>query len=174
MQASILEANARRRRLMDPPNAVHDRPLEMLNGRTVPSRVIYIEKRRVSPQPVDTRETLLTKNRHACTAIFRGEPIPTKLVTFDMILRQVASHFNVSLADILSHRRTKNVTWPRQIACYLAKHHTQLTLPQLGRRVGGRDHTTIMSAIRVTERRMEKIPSFAENVEAIKRKLLVS
>lgn len=64
------------------------------------------------------------------------------------ILKVVASHYNVTRADILSQRRTANVVKPRQIAMYLAKTLTLRSLPEIGRRFGGRDHTTVLHAVR--------------------------
>jgi chromosomal replication initiator protein len=64
------------------------------------------------------------------------------------IQRTVARQYNVSRADLLSSRRTANVVRPRQIAMYLAKTLTLRSLPEIGRRFGGRDHTTVLHAVR--------------------------
>lgn len=74
-----------------------------------------------------------------------AEPKRTKV---EDILKVVASHYNVTRADILSQRRTANVVKPRQIAMYLAKMLTLRSLPEIGRRFGGRDHTTVLHAVR--------------------------
>ncbi len=74
-----------------------------------------------------------------------GEP---RRVRVDDILRVVTKQFGVTLADILSQRRTANVVRPRQIAMYLAKTLTLRSLPEIGRRFGGRDHTTVLHAVR--------------------------
>ncbi|MDR3488751.1 MAG: chromosomal replication initiator protein DnaA [Bradyrhizobium sp.] len=74
-------------------------------------------------------------------------------VKIEEIQRLVAKHFNVSRDDILSARRTAGVVRPRQIAMYLAKVMTLRSLPEIGRRFGGRDHTTVLHAIR----RMEEL-----------------
>ena len=66
-----------------------------------------------------------------------------KRVKIEDIQKLVATHFNVSRADILSSRRTANVVRPRQIAMYLSKTMTLRSLPEIGRRFGGRDHTTV-------------------------------
>jgi hypothetical protein len=156
-----------------PVNAVADRPLEMRNGRPLPAHVVYIEKRAVdfSPQSVVSRGTVLDPARHLGTACLRGQPLPTKNVSMDSILRAVALQFDVSVLDLISHRRTRQVTRPRQVACYLARHMTILTLPGIGRRMGDRDHTTILSAVRVITREMEKKPDFAAQVEAVRKRL---
>ncbi|MGC2717887.1 MAG: helix-turn-helix domain-containing protein, partial [Pseudolabrys sp.] len=74
-------------------------------------------------------------------------PDPKK-VKIEDIQKLVASHFNVSRGDILSARRTANVVRPRQIDMYLSKLLTPRSLPEIGRRFGGRDHTTVLHAVR--------------------------
>ncbi len=74
-----------------------------------------------------------------------------KRVKIEEIQKLVASHYNVTRADILSSRRTANVVRPRQIAMYLAKVLTPRSLPEIGRRFGGRDHTTVLHAVRKIE-----------------------
>lgn len=74
-----------------------------------------------------------------------------KRVRIDDILKVVSRHFNVSRNDILSPRRHRSVVWPRQIGMYLAKTMTQRSLPEIGRRFGNRDHTTVLHAIRKIE-----------------------
>ena len=63
----------------------------------------------------------------------------------------VARQYNVSRSDLLSSRRTANVVRPRQVAMYLAKTLTLRSLPEIGRRFGGRDHTTVLHAVRKIE-----------------------
>ncbi|MEZ5757772.1 MAG: chromosomal replication initiator protein DnaA [Emcibacteraceae bacterium] len=69
-------------------------------------------------------------------------------VTVDEIQRQVADYFNIKLADLLSARRARHVARPRQVAMYLCKHLTSKSLPSIGRKFGGRDHTTVMHAVK--------------------------
>ncbi len=69
-------------------------------------------------------------------------------VSIDQIQRQVADYYNIRLADLLSARRTRQIARPRQIAMYLAKQMTPRSLPEIGRKFGGRDHTTVMHAVR--------------------------
>jgi chromosomal replication initiator protein len=90
-------------------------------------------------------------------------------VKIDDIQKLVASHFNVSRADILSSRRTANVVRPRQIAMYLSKTLTLRSLPEIGRRFGGRDHTTVLHAVRKIEDLASKDHNFAEVIELLKR-----
>ncbi len=72
-------------------------------------------------------------------------------VKIEDIQRIVARHYNVSRGDLLSSRRTANVVRPRQVAMYLAKTLTLRSLPEIGRRFGGRDHTTVLHAVRKIE-----------------------
>lgn len=69
-------------------------------------------------------------------------------VTIDEIQRRVADYFNLRLADLLSARRARAVARPRQVAMYLAKQLTARSLPEIGRKFGGRDHTTVMHAVK--------------------------
>jgi chromosomal replication initiator protein len=92
-----------------------------------------------------------------------------KRVKIDDIQKLVASHYNISRADILSSRRTANVVRPRQIAMYLSKVMTLRSLPEIGRRFGGRDHTTVLHAVRKIEDLAAKDKSLAEVIELLKR-----
>jgi chromosomal replication initiator protein len=67
-------------------------------------------------------------------------------VTIDEIIRKVADHYNLRMSDLLSARRARQVARPRQVAMYLAKSLTSRSLPDIGRRFGGRDHTTVIHA----------------------------
>jgi chromosomal replication initiator protein len=94
-----------------------------------------------------------------------------KRVKIEDIQKLVATHFNVSRADILSSRRTANVVRPRQIAMYLSKTMTLRSLPEIGRRFGGRDHTTVLHAVRKIEAMVSKDASLSEELELLKRLL---
>lgn len=92
-------------------------------------------------------------------------------VTIEEIQKQVASHFNIRMADMHSARRARSVARPRQVAMYLAKQLTSRSLPEIGRKFGGRDHTTVMHAVRKVEELREHDVTFAEDVELLKRML---
>src|SRR5271156_4874832 len=92
-------------------------------------------------------------------------------VTIDEIQRRVAEHFNIKLVEMTSDRRARIVARPRQVAMYLAKQLTARSLPQIGRKFGGRDHTTVMHAVRKIEELMRTDPSLAEDVELLRRML---
>ncbi|NOZ31753.1 MAG: chromosomal replication initiator protein DnaA [Alphaproteobacteria bacterium] len=90
-------------------------------------------------------------------------------VKIDDIQIAVARHFKVSKPDLLSARRSRSVVRPRQIAMYLAKMLTSRSLPEIGRRFGNRDHTTVLHAVRKIEQLMSEDIVFAQEVELLKR-----
>lgn len=90
-------------------------------------------------------------------------------ITIDDIQKQVAAHFNVRVADMYSARRARAVARPRQVAMYLSKHLTSRSLPEIGRKFGGRDHTTVMHAVRKVEELRDTDAAFAEDLELLKR-----
>jgi chromosomal replication initiator protein len=92
-------------------------------------------------------------------------------VTIEDIQKRVAAHFNVRHADMFSERRSRSVARPRQIAMYLAKQLTQRSLPEIGRKFGGRDHTTVMHAVRKVEELRAQDQAFAEDVDMLRRLL---
>src|SRR6516162_4816733 len=98
-------------------------------------------------------------------------PAEPKRVRIEDIQRIVARQYNVSRADLLSQRRTANVVRPRQVAMYLAKVLTLRSLPEIGRRFGGRDHTTVLHAVRKIENLAGNDSAFAEEIEGLKRQL---
>jgi chromosomal replication initiator protein len=94
-----------------------------------------------------------------------------KRVKIEDIQRIVARHYNVSRADVLSARRTHTVVRPRQIAMYLAKVMTLRSLPEIGRRFGGRDHTTVLHAVRKIEGLLKTDTALQHDVELLNRML---
>jgi chromosomal replication initiator protein len=99
-------------------------------------------------------------------------PQEPKRIKIEDIQRAVARHYNVSRADMLSSRRTANVVRPRQIAMYLAKTLTLRSLPEIGRRFGGRDHTTVLHAVRKIETLADTDKALGEEIEILKRLLM--
>jgi chromosomal replication initiator protein len=92
-------------------------------------------------------------------------------VTIEEIQKKVAAHFNIRTSDMHSARRARSVARPRQVAMYLAKQLTSRSLPEIGRKFGGRDHTTVMHAVKKVDELRERDPSFAEDVELLRRML---
>jgi chromosomal replication initiator protein len=92
-------------------------------------------------------------------------------VTIEEIQRRCAEHFNIKQADMQSPRRARQVARPRQVAMYLAKQLTTRSLPEIGRKFGGRDHTTVMHAVKKVEELCAADSAFLEDVELLKRML---
>jgi chromosomal replication initiator protein len=92
-------------------------------------------------------------------------------VTIEEIQRRCAEHFNIKQADMQSPRRARQVARPRQVAMYLAKQLTTRSLPEIGRKFGGRDHTTVMHAVKKVEELCAADATFLEDVELLKRML---
>jgi chromosomal replication initiator protein len=135
------------------------------NGRDLEGAVNrLLAHSKLTGQPV----TLEMAEREMRDLIRPAEP---KRVRIEDIQRVVARQYNVSRADLLSSRRTANVVRPRQVAMYLAKILTLRSLPEIGRRFGGRDHTTVLHAVRKIEALTGNDTAFAEEIEALKRQL---
>ena len=94
-----------------------------------------------------------------------------KRVKIEDIQKLVATHYSVSRADILSSRRTAVVVKPRQVAMFLAKTLTMRSLPEIGRRFGGRDHTTVLHAVRKIEALAQTDGALREEIDLLKRML---
>ncbi|MDG1437707.1 MAG: chromosomal replication initiator protein DnaA [Emcibacteraceae bacterium] len=129
----------------------------------IQSEVIEFLARRISS---NVRELEGAFNRMVAHSTLIGRPITLEMtqevlqdllrandrrVTVDEIQRQVADYFNIKLSDLLSARRARQVARPRQVAMYLSKQLTSKSLPSIGRKFGGRDHTTVMHAVKRIE-----------------------
>ena len=131
-----------------------------LEGAIIRLRAAY----QLTEQPI-TMETA----EHIIRDLMRGaEP---KRVKIDDILRIVSKHFGVNRSDLLSSRRNRSIVRPRQIGMYLAKQLTSRSLPEIGRRFGNRDHTTVLHAIRKIDQLMKDDSSLQEEVDLLVRLL---
>lgn len=125
-------------------------------------------------------------NRVVAYASFVGRPITLDVaqdvlrdllraserrVTIDEIQRRVAEYFNVRIGDMLSARRSRLIARPRQIAMYLSKQLTTRSLPEIGRKFGGRDHTTVIHAVKKIEQLRGEDPALDEDVDLLRRML---
>jgi len=117
---------------------------------------------RLSSLSVDETQALLG-------SALRGGP--ERRITVDEIQKTVADHFSLKQADLLSERRTRAVARPRQIAMWLCKQHTTRSYPDIGRRFGGRDHTTVLHGVRKIEELIGLDDQIARDVETLTRKL---
>ncbi|TQS71485.1 chromosomal replication initiator protein DnaA [Rhodobacteraceae bacterium] len=114
------------------------------------------------------REITLDLAQECLTDILRASD---RKVTIEEIQRKVAEHYNVRLSDMIGPKRVRTIARPRQVAMYLAKHLTTRSLPDIGRRFGGRDHTTIMHGIRKIEELKNDDRQLAEDVDLLRRLL---
>lgn len=92
-------------------------------------------------------------------------------IKIEDILKVISRHFGISRGDILSQRRHRSVVWPRQIGMYLAKQLTSRSLPEIGRRFGNRDHTTVLHAIRKIEGELGGNARLKDEIEDLKKQL---
>lgn len=92
-------------------------------------------------------------------------------VTVEEIQRKVAEHYNIRLSDMIGPKRMRTIVRPRQIAMYLAKELTSRSLPDIGRRFGGRDHTTIMHGVRKVEELRDHDSKMSEDIDLLRRLL---
>ncbi|MCC7252828.1 chromosomal replication initiator protein DnaA [Hyphomicrobium sp.] len=99
--------------------------------------------------------------------LFQG--VEPRRIKIEDILRIISRHFGVSKGDLLSQRRHRSVVWPRQIGMYLAKQLTHRSLPEIGRRFGNRDHTTVLHAIRKIEGVIAGDASLRDEIDELKK-----
>ncbi len=152
-------------------------------GKSVPSKVLEFVAHKITS---NVRELEGALNRICAHAELVGRPIGLETaqevlqdllrahdrrITIDEIQRQVAAHYNIRLADMASARRSRAIARPRQIAMYLAKQLTPRSLPEIGRKFGGRDHTTVMHAVKVIDQMRTTDPTFAEDLDLLRRML---
>lgn len=95
-----------------------------------------------------------------------------KRLTIEDIQRRVCEHYTIKLSDMLSAKRTQNITKPRQIAMYLSKVLTSKSLPEIGKKFGGKDHTSVLHSVRKIESAIQDDPELNDEVERFKRLLL--
>ena len=165
LRISILEAKAARAEAVVPPKV-----LEFL-AHKITSNVRELEgslNRLIAHANLFGRPITLESTQEVLHDILKAHD---RRVTIEEIQKRVAEHWNIRLADMSSARRARAVARPRQVAMYLAKQLTSRSLPEIGRKFGNRDHTTVMHAVsRVTEL-IEQDADFGERVELLRRML---
>jgi chromosomal replication initiator protein len=127
-----------------------------------------IHRLRASYQLTDEQVTIEIAEQTVRDLMRGAEP---RRVRIDDILRTVSKHYGVNRGDLLSGRRNRSIVRPRQIGMYLAKLLTSRSLPEIGRRFGNRDHTTVLHAIRKIEQLMNDDNQLREEIELLKRLL---
>ncbi|MBP6679073.1 MAG: chromosomal replication initiator protein DnaA, partial [Paracoccus sp.] len=114
------------------------------------------------------REINLDMTQECLADILRAND---RKVSIEEIQRKVAEHYNIRLADMIGPKRVRTVARPRQIAMYLSKQMTSRSLPEIGRRFGGRDHTTIMHGVKKIEELRSADHSLSEDIDLLRRLL---
>ncbi len=127
-----------------------------------------VHRLRASYQLTDESVSLAVAEQIVRDLMRGAEP---RRVRIDDILRTVSKHYGVNRGDLLSGRRNRSIVRPRQIGMYLAKLLTSRSLPEIGRRFGNRDHTTVLHAIRKIEQLMTDDNQLREEIELLKRLL---
>jgi chromosomal replication initiator protein len=171
LRVKILEARIAAARLQNPHFEVSSAVLAFV-GRSIVSNGRDLEgavNRLVAHSSVGGPSLTVDAAEVAIRDLIRSrEP---KRVKIEDIQKLVASHYSVTRQDILSSRRTAIVVKPRQVAMYLAKALTMRSLPEIGRRFGGRDHTTVLHAVRKIEGLCSADSALREELELLKRML---
>lgn len=157
--------------------------VEQISDVTVPHEVLEFLAQRITS---NVRELEGALNRVIAHATLVGTPISLvstekvlqdllrsceKKATIDDIQRKVAEYYNIKLSDMHSARRSSNIARPRQIAMYLCKQVTSRSLPEIGRKFGGKDHTTVMHAIKRVQELMRDDAEMREDIERLQRSL---
>ena len=114
------------------------------------------------------REITLELTQDCLADILRASD---RKLTIEEIQRKVAEHYNIRLADMIGPKRMRNIARPRQVAMYLAKQLTLRSLPEIGRRFGGRDHTTIMHGVKKIEELMATDSQLSDDLLLLRRLL---
>ena len=111
-------------------------------------------------------------NINDCKIILRDVYNSNRVVSIDKIQTVTSNFFSISLADMLSPRRSRPLARPRQIAMFLAKKLTSRSLPEIGRKFANRDHTTVIHAVKTIEKIIENNDETRKNVEELKSLIL--
>jgi chromosomal replication initiator protein len=147
----ILESRLEAARQRDPNLVIGSDVLEFIaNKITGGGRELDGALNRVIADQQLTRARI-TVDLAAMTLRDLAQPNDVTRIRIDDILKVVGRHYNVARADLLSPRRARSIVRPRQIGMYLAKKLTPRSLPEIGRRFGGRDHSTVLHAVRKIE-----------------------
>ena len=165
LRISILEAKAAMAGVVVPPKV-----LEFL-AHKITSNVRELEgalNRLVAHAKLFGRPVTLDSAQEVLHDILKAHD---RRITIEEIQKRVCEHWNIRLTDMSSARRARAVARPRQVAMYLAKQLTSRSLPEIGRKFGNRDHTTVMHAVSRVAELMERDSGFAEDVELLRRML---
>lgn len=157
--------------------------IDQMQGIDVPQKVLEFLAHKITSNVRELEGALNRVVAHA-TLVGRSVTLETtqevlqdllrandRRLSIEDIQKQVAAHCNIKVSDMHSARRSRSVARPRQVAMYLAKKLTSKSLPEIGRRFGGKDHTTVMHAVKRVEELMTTDAEFAQEVELLTRML---
>ena len=162
LRLGILQAKAEQAQI-----AIPDKVLEFLAHR-IASNVRELEgalNRIMAHAMLVGREITIESSADVLSDLLRAS---SRRISVDAIQKRVASHYGIRVSDMFSARRARDIARPRQVAMYLAKTLTSLSYPEIGRQFGGRDHTTVMHAVRTVESHIETNPEISEDVQLLK------
>lgn len=146
---------------------------------SIPDKVLEFVAHKITS---NIRELEGALNRIVANAVFVGREITiesarevlsdllrtsTRKVTIDEIQKKVAAHYAIKLSDMSSARRDRQITLPRQVAMYLSKRLTTQSLPEIGKNFGGRDHTTVLHAVKKIKEVVVSNTSLAEDIRLL-------
>lgn len=171
MRLKVLEKRVQERRMLDPSFEISQDVMSYLSekltesGRELEGAVTRLHatwQYMRTPITIDVAQTMIKDLVNSVEA---------RRIKIEDILKAVTRHFGITRGDILSQRRHRSVVRPRQIGMYLAKHLTERSLPEIGRRFGGRDHTTVLHAIRKIEGEIQANNNLRDEIDDLKRLL---
>ncbi len=170
LRLGILQTKVERYREQYPELQIADGVLEFLANR-ITTNVRVLEgalMRLFAFASLVGQEITLEKAQDALSDILRASD---RKVTVEEIQRKVAEHYHIRMSDMIGPKRQRSIARPRQVAMWLSKSLTTRSLPDIGRRFGGRDHTTVMHGVRRIESLKADDPQLAEDLELLRRAL---
>ncbi len=170
LRLGILQHKTEQHMLKDPSLNIADGVLEFLAHR-ISTNVRVLEgalTRLFAFGSLVGREITLELAQDCLADVLRSSD---RKITVDEIQRKVAEHYNIRLSEMIGPRRVRTIARPRQIAMYLAKQLTSRSLPDIGRRFGGRDHTTVMHGVKRIEELRVSDSQIEDDLELLRRAL---
>jgi len=170
LRLGILQSKTESFRRQQPDLVIKDGVLEFLAHR-ISTNVRVLEgalTRLFAFASLVGREITLDLAQDCLSDILR---ISERKITVEEIQRKVSEHYNIRLSDMLGPKRVRSYARPRQVAMYLSKQLTSRSLPEIGRRFGGRDHTTVLHGVKRIEELKAQDGQIAEDLEMLRRAL---
>lgn len=170
LRLGILQSKVENYQTMYPELAITDGVLEFLAHR-ISTNVRVLEgalTRLYAFASLVGRQITMELTQDCLADILRASE---RKITVEEIQRKVSDHYNIRLSDIVGPKRVRSYARPRQVAMYLCKQLTSRSLPEIGRRFGGRDHTTVMHGVKRIEELKQQDGQIAEDIEMLRRTL---